>query len=188
MTRLSDRMLPDLGSDVATPSYDRSALQVGIVHLGMGNFHRAHQAWYLDSLTNQGQAMEWGICGVGGPRCLDSAMRDALTAQDCLYTVVEKKPDGTYDARVVGSVVDCDPRQTGVPPGQLVAVVDRQPGRLLPPAVVAVGSRCCPNSTPDLVTVSRGWTRWDLADLCDPTECQPAVAGEDPRYMLTTAV
>jgi len=87
------------------PTYDRSALRVGIVHLGVGGFHRAHQAMYLDRLMQQGKAHDWAICGVGVLPA-DERMRDALDAQDGLYTLVEKAPDGTWEARVVGSIVE----------------------------------------------------------------------------------
>lgn len=100
---LSAEALPDL--DLAGPGYDRSALGVGIVHIGVGGFHRAHQAMYLDRLMNQGLAQDWAICGMGllpG----DAKMRDALAAQDHLYTLMVKHPDGTTEARVIGSIVD----------------------------------------------------------------------------------
>ncbi len=51
--------------DIAKPTYDRSEISVGIVHFGVGGFHRAHQAMYVDALMEQGLAAEWGICGVG---------------------------------------------------------------------------------------------------------------------------
>ncbi len=90
---------------VAVPGYDRSALSVGIVHFGVGGFHRAHQAMFLDRLMNAGQAHDWAICGVGVMPA-DRGIKDALEAQDHLYTLVEKHADGTYDARVIGSIVD----------------------------------------------------------------------------------
>lgn len=88
---------------VPRPQYDRSAVTTGIVHFGFGNFHRAHQAMYLDLLMERGQALDWGICGVGLMPG-DAAMRDAMAAQDNLYTLVLKNPDGTLDPRIIGSV------------------------------------------------------------------------------------
>jgi mannitol 2-dehydrogenase len=88
---------------IPRPVYDRSAMTTGIVHFGFGNFHRAHQAMYLDRLMSRGEAADWGICGVGllpG----DARMRDAMGAQDNLYTLVLKNPDGTLDPRIIGSV------------------------------------------------------------------------------------
>jgi mannitol 2-dehydrogenase len=90
---------------VAVPAYDRASVTVGVVHIGVGNFHRAHQALFLDRLMELTGDLSWGVCGVGVlPR--DRAMRDALEAQDYLYTLVEKHDDGTEQARVVGSIVD----------------------------------------------------------------------------------
>ena len=100
---LSQAALP--GLRVATPQYDRSAVTAGIVHIGVGGFHRAHQAMYLDALMNRGEALDWGICGMGVLPG-DAAMREALAAQDFLYTLMIKHPDGSTDARVIGSIVD----------------------------------------------------------------------------------
>ena len=86
------------------PNYDRRNVTPGIVHLGVGGFHRAHQAMYLDRLLNAGVSPEWGICGVGVLPA-DRAMRDALRAQDFLYTLVEKHSSGRYEARVIGSII-----------------------------------------------------------------------------------
>ena len=104
-TALSAKTVDDLGDDIAVPSYDRGRVRTGIVHFGVGGFHRAHQAMYLDALMNDGSALEWGITGVGllpG----DRRMHDVLHAQDCLYTLVVKDPDGTMHPRVIGSIVD----------------------------------------------------------------------------------
>ena len=105
MEKLSNQTLAVLPKDVARPTYDRSRVTVGIVHFGVGGFHRAHQAMYLDRLMNQGQAFDWGICGVG-LLPVDARMRDALHSQDCLYALVAKHADGNYDARVIGSIVN----------------------------------------------------------------------------------
>ena len=90
---------------VHIPDYDRGRLRAGIAHFGVGGFHRAHQAMYLDRLMSAGEAADWAICGVGVMPA-DRRMRDALRAQDHLYTLVEKHSDGTWDARVIGSIVD----------------------------------------------------------------------------------
>ena len=62
---LTDSALAELPANLGKPSYDRSALTAGIVHFGVGGFHRAHQAMYLDQLMNDGLAHDWAICGVG---------------------------------------------------------------------------------------------------------------------------
>jgi mannitol 2-dehydrogenase len=102
LTHLDAAHLAELG--VPVPGYDRSAVTAGIVHFGVGGFHRAHQAMYLDRLMEQGLALDWGICGVG-VMASDARMRDTMAAQDCLYTLVLKDPDGTWTPKVIGSVV-----------------------------------------------------------------------------------
>jgi mannitol 2-dehydrogenase len=105
LIELSTATIGALGNEMAVPSYDRSAVRCGVVHFGVGGFHRAHQAMYLDRLMNSGLALDWGICGVGTmPQ--DRRMRDVLKAQDCLYTLVVKHPDGKLEPSVVGSIVD----------------------------------------------------------------------------------
>jgi mannitol 2-dehydrogenase len=101
---LSARTLPQIDARVARPGYDRSAVRVGIVHFGVGAFHRAHEAMYLDDLMNAGEGMDWGICGVGVLPS-DARMRDTMAAQDCLYTLTVKHADGTLEPRVIGSIV-----------------------------------------------------------------------------------
>src|SRR3954454_9282920 len=105
MLPLTPENLSSFAPAVATPTYDRRSLQVGIVHVGVGGFHRAHQAMYLDRLLNEGKALDWGICGVGVLPS-DRRMADAMSAQDGLYTLVVKHPDGTLEPRVIGSIVD----------------------------------------------------------------------------------
>jgi mannitol 2-dehydrogenase len=82
------------------PAYDRASLTPSVVHLGVGGFHRAHQAVYLDELAERGNT-DWGIVGVSLRR---RAMKDALDAQGGLFTVLQRGPDGD-EARVVGSLV-----------------------------------------------------------------------------------
>jgi mannitol 2-dehydrogenase len=102
---LSDKTLGDLDATVSRPAYDRSQVAPGIVHFGLGGFHRAHEAMYLDLLMNGGEAHEWGLCGVGVlPH--DRKIIETLRAQDGLYTLVVKHPDGRREPRVIGSIVD----------------------------------------------------------------------------------
>src|SRR5699024_5006636 len=105
MTALREQELGTLEGAVATPTYDRTRLQAGIIHIGVGGFHRAHQAMYLDELMNAGKAYDWAICGLGLMPG-DARMRDALASQDGLYTLAVKHPDGQLEARVIGSIVD----------------------------------------------------------------------------------
>ena len=90
--------------NVAQTHYDRGQLTPGIVHIGLGNFHRAHMAVYLDDLFALGEGHDWAVLGAG-VRPADARMRDALKAQDCLSTVIELDPEGTR-ARRIGAMID----------------------------------------------------------------------------------
>ena len=101
---LNARTLKYWSDRVAVPIYDRSLVTPGVVHVGVGGFHRAHQAMYHDRLMNQGTALDWGICGVG-VMAADQRMKQVLDAQDGLYTLVLKHGDGTWEPRIIGSIV-----------------------------------------------------------------------------------
>ena len=101
---LNAAALDRLPPRVDGPRYDRAALTAGIVHIGLGNFHRAHQAWYLHRLMQTGAAQDWAIIGAG-VRAADSAMRDKLLAQDCLTTLIELDPAGAR-AEVIGPMIE----------------------------------------------------------------------------------
>ncbi|MBN9272250.1 MAG: mannitol dehydrogenase family protein, partial [Mesorhizobium sp.] len=98
-TRLSDATLHSLPPGVDAPRYDRAKLRPGIVHLGVGAFHRAHQAAYVDDCLTSGET-GWGIVGVS---LRSPETRDALAPQDGLYTLAARDGDGEA-LRVVGSV------------------------------------------------------------------------------------
>ena len=104
---LSNANLTRLPTHVDAPRYDRGSLTPGIVHIGLGNFHRAHQSWYLHRLFQDGLDHDWAIWGAG-VRPNDAAQRERLLAQDCLTTLVELDPSGT-SAEVVGSMIDFIP-------------------------------------------------------------------------------
>jgi mannitol 2-dehydrogenase len=103
--KLSVRNLPLLPKEVAVPAYDRLGIKPGIVHIGIGGFHRAHEAFYTDLLLHHPSAEDWGICGVA---LLDSDRRifDTLLHQDGLYTLLITLSDGSLTARVIGSLVE----------------------------------------------------------------------------------
>jgi mannitol 2-dehydrogenase len=103
--RLAQGTLGLLDPRAAVPTYDREALTHGIVHVGVGNFHRAHQALALDRLMNAGLAQDWAICGVAVLPTDESLVR-RMQDQDCLYTLVEKSSDGTWNPRVIGSITE----------------------------------------------------------------------------------
>ena len=102
--KLNNATLSQLPDNIITPSYDRSKLTPGIVHIGLGNFHRAHQAWYLHRLMEQGLAYDWAIVGAG-VRAGDAAMRERLLEQDCLTTLIELDP-ANEAVEVTGSMID----------------------------------------------------------------------------------
>lgn len=124
---LSNATLGQLPEEIARPTYDRSALTPGIVHIGLGNFHRAHQSWYLHRLMQQGLAQDWAIIGAG-VRPYDAAMRDRLLAQDCLTTLIELSPDSAR-AEVVGAMVDYLPIEADN--GALIAALSRPEIRIV---------------------------------------------------------
>jgi fructuronate reductase len=113
--RLGDARLAGLPADVARPGYDRTRAAIGVVHLGVGNFHRAHQAVAFDDLLAAGDP-RWGVCGVSLVR---PAMRDALAPQDGLYALLVRDGAGTR-VRVVGAL-----RELRVAPEAPAAVVGR---------------------------------------------------------------
>ncbi|MGV8855580.1 MAG: mannitol dehydrogenase family protein [Devosia sp.] len=115
-TKLSAAALSHI-TTAAVPGYDRSALTAGIVHFGVGNFHRAHQAVYLDDLFATGAGHDWALVGAG-VRPADEAMRQQLRAQDWLTTVVEQEADAS-SARVTGAMIDY------LEPGNSAAVIER---------------------------------------------------------------
>ena len=118
---------PDHPSAPALPAYDRARLTPGIVHIGLGNFHRAHQAVYLDDLFALGEGHDWAIIGAG-VRPPDAAMRDALKAQDCLSTVIELDPTGRR-ARRIGAMIDFLPVERGN--GALIAAMAKPEIRIV---------------------------------------------------------
>ena len=101
---LNQGNLGRLPCEVQVPAYRRPGLAQSIVHIGVGGFHRAHQAVYVDDLCRDHGVTDWGFCGVG-LLAHDTRIRDALGAQDCLYTLVERSAAGDR-ARVIGSIVD----------------------------------------------------------------------------------
>ncbi len=100
MRRLSEKTLTSLPAEVSIPGYDRSKLRSGIVHLGVGAFHRCHQAVYVDECLASG-ARDWGITGVS---LRSGDTRDALAPQDGLYTLAVRD-GGQQSLRVVGSLL-----------------------------------------------------------------------------------
>lgn len=120
---LSRDAFPELSETAAVPAYDPGKLSAGIVHFGVGNFHRAHQAVYLDDLFNLGLDHDWALIGAG-VRAADDAMRSKLEAQDWLTTVVEQEAD-VSTARVTAPMIG------HLPIGNAAAII----ARLADPAI-----------------------------------------------------
>ena len=111
--RLSNDVLAKAAeAGVKVPTYDRTKVQPGVLHLGVGNFHRSHFAAYMDDLMNQDfeDGKNWGIVG-GGIMHFDQAKRDLLQPQDWLQTLVERDAD-SITAKILGSMIDFLPINT----------------------------------------------------------------------------
>ncbi|WP_224366401.1 mannitol dehydrogenase family protein [Hyalangium versicolor] len=105
MHTLDQAHLSALPKSIVRPGYDRSKLRAGIAHIGVGGFHRAHEAIYLDRILSRPGHEAWGILGINLlPQ--DAAMAAAMKRQDGLYTVSEMAPDGTHVSRVVEAMVE----------------------------------------------------------------------------------
>jgi mannitol 2-dehydrogenase len=101
--KLNSQNLAQL-QNVTVPTYQREGVKQGIVHVGVGGFHRAHLAAYVDTLLEQFNAQDWSICGVD-LQPFAAPMRDALGSQDNLYSMIECDTEGT-SVRVIGSITD----------------------------------------------------------------------------------
>jgi mannitol 2-dehydrogenase len=103
--KLNQQNLHGLAREVKLPAYNLSDTRQGIAHIGVGGFHRAHQAYYTDALMNTGEALDWAICGVG-LRAEDQRARDDLKEQDYLFTLFELGDSDDTEVRVIGSIRD----------------------------------------------------------------------------------
>jgi mannitol 2-dehydrogenase len=103
-TQLNAANLNLLDPKIQLPGYDRQKVGQSIMHVGVGGFHRAHQALYTDDLLGQGGDPQWGYCGVGLLKH-DARIRDVMHSQNCLYTLVERSLEGDT-ARIIGSIVN----------------------------------------------------------------------------------
>ncbi|MFK8056077.1 MAG: mannitol dehydrogenase family protein [Saprospiraceae bacterium] len=103
--RLTQENLGLLSKQITCPTYRRDTISTGIVHIGVGGFHRSHEAYYLNQLHNKYSALDWGICGVG-IREADRKMHQVLQRQNGLYTLIVQHPDGKVESEVIGSLVE----------------------------------------------------------------------------------
>lgn len=120
---LSAKLLPEISELAAVPRYRQADLTAGILHFGVGNFHRAHQAVYLDALFNLGLDHDWALIGAG-VRDTDAAMRSTLKAQDWLTSVVEQEAHESH-VHVTAPMLDF------LVPGDTAAII----GKLADPAI-----------------------------------------------------
>ena len=105
LIKLNAVSLADLPAEVVKPAYNRSELKAGIVHIGIGAFHRSHQAYFTDRVLKKSGSKEWGICGVALLET-DRRIFETLKNQDGLYALMITAPDGTLNVRVIGSIIE----------------------------------------------------------------------------------
>lgn len=103
--KLNSENLTQFKTKVSIPEYDRKQLKTGIVHVGIGGFHRAHEAFYTDQLLHDTSVTDWGICGVA-LLDFDTKIYNTLKEQDGLYTLIIKELDGSLTKRVIGSITE----------------------------------------------------------------------------------
>jgi mannitol 2-dehydrogenase len=161
---LSLANLDAISAKAGVPGYARSDLSRGILHFGVGNFHRAHQAVYLDRLFAKGLGQDWALVGAGVMQG-DKRARDVLAAQDWLTTVVEQEADYSR-AHVTGAMIDY------VEPGNGTAILEA----LADPAIRIVS-----------LTITEGGYFLDADDNFDPEH--PAMAADaanpqDPKTVF----
>src|SRR6516164_10897234 len=102
-TQLKAANLSQFSPNIQVPQYDRRKVSQSMMHVGVGGFHRAHQALYTDDLLGQGGDSTWGYWGIGLLKH-DARIRDVMQSQDCLYTLVERSLQGD-EARIIESIV-----------------------------------------------------------------------------------
>lgn len=103
--QLNQENLSEIGTGIPVPNYNRTDNKIGIVHIGVGGFHRAHEAYYLHQLRQLGEASDWNICGIG-LRESDRKLHDIFKKQDYLYTLMVKHQDGKIEPEVIGTIID----------------------------------------------------------------------------------
>lgn len=103
--QVKQKNLDQVSERVQRPQYDRLQVKTGIVHIGVGGFHRSHQAYYTDTLLGEYNALKWGICGIG-IREANRKMAGVLERQDGLYTLITQHPDGHMENRIIGSLTE----------------------------------------------------------------------------------
>lgn len=103
MLKLNHHNISEIAARIPVPTYDRQQLKAGIVHIGVGGFHRSHQAYYLHQLLQKHGVKDWAICGIG-LREADRNIAKVFEKQDCLYTLVTQHPNATVECEVIGAI------------------------------------------------------------------------------------
>ncbi|GAB3880499.1 mannitol dehydrogenase family protein [Spirosoma agri] len=105
MLTLTQNVLTEDSPAIHVPTYNPTDLTAGIAHIGVGNFHRAHQAYYTNKFLNLSNQSDWGIRGIG-ITASGKEMATKFASQDSLYTLTEYQPDGASTVSVVGAIID----------------------------------------------------------------------------------
>ena len=193
---LSSESLSRLDPRISVPPYDRSTLGGGIIHIGVGGFHRAHQAVYLDDVCRAGSS-DWSITGAG-VLASDVRMAESLAAQDHLYALVTRD-DRATNVRVIGSITDyvlaaddLEPLVTRIaaPDARIVSMtiteggypVDEASGEFAPPPAAAL--------PPTFVALARGFQGRRDAGLGGVTvqSCDNVMGNGDVTRVATLGV
>ena len=146
--KLDRRNLASLTDKVAKPAYLASQTRHGIAHIGVGGFHRAHQAFYTDALMNRGRDLDWSICGIG-LRDEDRKVRDDLASQDYLYSLFELGDGDDTQSRIIGSISDMLLAEDGIQ-----AVIDKlaSPGIRIVSLTITEGGYCIDDSSGEFMS------------------------------------
>ena len=146
---------------VEFPGYDAYQITAGIAHIGVGNFHRAHQARYLDQILHRPGQQTWGILGIGvGDSDASRAKAAAFQRQGGRYTLTEFAPDGSHQSRVIGAIhrylhAPANPEAMVAaladPRLRIATLTITEGGYLIDP-----GSGAVPGDHPDLLADKRG--------------------------------
>lgn len=178
--RLSRHTLAQLPAQIGRPAFDPATVRPGIVHLGLGGFHRAHMARYTHELMNRRpDSLQWGIVGVGLMPG-DERMRESLAPQDALYALVERQ-DSDERVTVIGSLTDIV--YAGQSSTQVLHVIDDPAIRIL--SLTVTESGYCLNSSTKQLDPAHPLVVHDLAHPEQPRSAIGVIVEAYRRRMST---